>query len=101
MANFALIFRGGMPKSREEGERMMMDWNAWTASLGAALVDKGAGFGKSRFLTAPGQESQIDGAVSGYTIISAPDIDAALAIASQNPIFSLGGTIEVAETMVM
>jgi hypothetical protein len=101
MPNFVLVFRGGMPKSPEEGQKMMTDWNAWMASVGAALVDKGAGFGKSRFLTAPGKEGQIDGAVSGYTIISAPDIEAALAIASRNPIFDLGGTIEVAEAMQM
>ena len=101
MPNFALIFRGGMPKSQQEGEKMMNDWNAWVADLGAAMVDKGAGLGKSRFLTAPGREGQIDGAVSGYTVISAPDIDAALVIASRNPIFDLGGTIEVAEAMVM
>ena len=101
MANFVLVFRGGMPKSPQEGEKMMKDWNAWVASIGSAMVDKGAGLGKSRFLLGPGKEGKIDGAVSGYTIISAPDIDAALAIASKNPIFDLGGTIEVAEAMAM
>ena len=101
MANFVLVFRGGMPKSPEEGQKMMTDWNAWMAGLGAALVDKGAGFGKSRFLIGAGIEGKIDGAVSGYTVISAPDIEAALAIASKNPIFNLGGTIEVAEAMQM
>ena len=101
MPKFILAFRGGMPKSPEEGQKMMADWNTWTADLGPALTDKGAGFGKSRFLTAPGTEGPLEGALSGYSVIEAADVDAALAIASRNPIFSLGGTIEVAPCMEM
>jgi hypothetical protein len=101
MPNFILAFRGGMPKSPEEGQKMMSDWNAWVASVGSAMVDKGAGFGKSRFLTGRGVEGKIDGALSGYTIITANDIDAAVALAAKNPIFDLGGTIEIAEAMQM
>ena len=101
MPKFFLAFRGGMPKSPDEGQKMMADWNAWVAGLGPALTDKGAGFGKSRFLTAPGVEGTVTGALSGYTLIEAADIEAALAIANKNPIFNLGGTIEVAPVMEM
>jgi len=101
MPKFMLAFRGGMPKSPEEGEKMMTDWNAWMASLGAALVDPGVGLGKSRYLTAPGVEGTVTGALSGYSVVEATDMDAALNLAGKNPIFSFGGTIEVAPVMEM
>jgi hypothetical protein len=101
MTQYLLAFRGGMPKTPEEGQKMMADWNTWMGDLGKALVDSGAGLGKSRFLVAPGKEGSIDGALSGYSVIEASDYDAALAMASKCPIFSAGGTIEVAETMQM
>lgn len=101
MPKFILAFRGGMPKSPEEGQKMMADWNAWMAELGPSMADKGAGFGKSRFLSKPGVEGKLDGALSGYSVVEATDIEAALALASKCPIFDLGGTIEVAPMMEM
>jgi hypothetical protein len=101
MPKFVLAFRGGMPSSPEQGQKMMADWNAWMEGLGSALVDKGAGFGKSRFLAAPDREEKAGDPLSGYSVVEAADFDAALGMASKNPIFSLGGTIEVAEMMQM
>lgn len=101
MPKFILAFRGGMPKSPEEGQKMMADWNGWMEQLGSHLVDKGAGFGKSRFLSAPDREEKVGDPLSGYSIVEAADIEAALDMARKNPIFSLGGTIEVAECMQM
>jgi len=101
MPKFALAFRGGMPRTPEEGQKMMADWNVWVADLGPAMVDKGAGFGKSRFLTHAGVEGQIEGALSGFSVIEAKDIEAALSLAGKCPIFDLGGTIEVAPWMEM
>lgn len=101
MPKFILAFRGGMPKNPEEGQKMMTDWNAWMDQLGPALVDKGAGFGRSQFLAASGHEQKSGDPLSGYSIVEASDITAALHMARKNPIFSLGGTIEVAELMQM
>ena len=101
MPKFVLAFRGGMPKSPEDGQKMMADWNRWMDQLGPRLVDKGAGFGKSRFLAGPDREATAGDPLSGYSIVEAPDIDAALGLARRNPIFALGGTIEVAECMQM
>ncbi len=101
MPKYVLAFRGGMPKSPEQGQKMMMDWNAWVADLGLSMIDKGAGFGKSRFLTGPGQEGRLDGALSGYSVIEAGDMESAMAMASKCPIFDLDGSIEVAPWMEM
>jgi hypothetical protein len=101
MPRYILAFRGGMPTNPDEGQKMMADWNAWMDGIGAALVDKGAGFGKSRFLSAPDRETKTGDPLSGYSVVEAPDFDAALDMARANPIFSLGGSIEVAEMVQM
>ena len=101
MTRYILAFRGGMPNSPEEGEKMMQEWIAWMDGLGEALVDPGAAMGKSRFLTGPGKEEAAGDPLSGYSVIEADDIDAALEIAGRNPIFSLGGSIEIAEQIKM
>ena len=101
MPKFFLAYRGGMPKSPEDGQKMMDNWNAWVADLGPAMLDNGSGLGKSRFLTGPGVEGPVVGALSGYSMIDAPDIEAALKMASMNPIFAFGGTIEVAPALDM
>ncbi len=101
MSKFILAFRGGMPTTREDGQKVMEAWNAWMAELGAALVDPGAGFGKSRFLVAADKEGTAGDPLSGYSIVETTDIEAALALAAKNPIFAFGGTIEVAEMMSM
>ncbi len=81
MPRFILAFRGGMPKSPEEGQKMMTDWNGWMDGLGSSLVDKGAGFGKSRFLTGQNREEKAGDPLSGYSVVEASDIDAALDMA--------------------
>lgn len=101
MPRYILAFRGGMPQSPEDGQKMMADWNAWMDDLGAALVDKGAGFGKSRFLASPDREGISGDPLSGYSVVEAADIGSALAMARKNPIFNHSGTIEVAEMMQM
>ena len=57
--------------------------------------------GKSRFLTGQNREEKAGDPLSGYSVVEASDIDAALDMARRNPIFALGGTIEVAECLQM
>ena len=101
MSHYLLAFRGGMPKSPEEGEKMMEAWNAWMGELGDALVDPGTGLGKSRFLTGPGKEDTAGDPLSGYSVIEAADMDAATEIARGCPTLANGGSVEVAETIDM
>ena len=101
MAKFFLAFRGGKPSSPEGFERMGEAWMGWMSALGGALSEKGAGFGMSRFLTAPDREEACAEPLSGYSIVEAADIEAALDLARSNPIFEFGGTIEVIPAMEM
>ena len=103
MAKFMLAYHGGgMPETPEEGEKVMKAWGDWMGSLGAALVDGGAPLGMSKTVHAKGVDDN-GGAnpLSGYSVVEASDMDAAIAMAKGCPITFSGGSIEVAEAMPM
>lgn len=110
MKDFALIFRltdlsDFRPSPQQMEERMQ-----WLAGIVAQnkLVDKG-----NTLLPAPGSAKTVkhgdvvtDGPyteikefVSGYIVVRATDIEEAVSIAKENPIFKIGGSIEVREVL--
>lgn len=103
MAKFIYVYHGGgRPETPEEGERVMAAWMSWMQGLGDAITDPGNPVGMSKTVSAGGVAD--DGGanpVSGYTIVSVADIDAACDMAKGCPIFESGGTVEVAEAMEM
>ena len=102
MAKFLLVTRGGtMPESPEEGARVMQAWMDWFSSMGGAIVDPGSPISGVRIVAADGSVAPGDArSVTGYTVVEAADMDAAVALAKGAP---LDGdmTIEVAETARM
>ena len=104
MPKFMFIYHGGgRPETPEEGAKVMAAWGAWMEGMGEAMVDGGNPAGMSKTVTANGIEDN-GGAnpVSGYTLVSAENMDAALALAKGCPILEGGkGTVEVAEAMEM
>ncbi len=102
MPKFVFAYHGGKPpESPEEGEKVMAAWGAWFETLGSAVVDGGAPVGVSKTVSASGVT---DGGganpLSGYSIVSADHIDAAVEMAKGCPILD-GGSVEVAEAMDM
>ena len=103
MANFIFAFHGGaMPDTPEEGAAVMAKWESWMAGLGNKLIHPGAPVGVSKTVSATGTADN-GGAnpVSGYMVISAPDMDTACEIAKGCPIIDNGGSVEIAEEMEM
>jgi len=103
MPKFMFIYHGGSaPESPEEGAKVMAAWTAWLDGMGSAVVDMGNPAGPSRTVSASGVTD--DGGanpVSGYTLVTAADLDAAVGMAQGCPILSDGGSVEVAEAMEM
>lgn len=104
MPKYMFIYHGGgRPETPEEGEKVMAAWGAWMAGIGENLIDGGNPAGLSKTVTAKGVEDN-GGAnpVSGYTLVNADTMDAAIAMAKSCPILDGGkGTVEVAEAMEM
>lgn len=102
--NYLLVYHGGQrPETPEEGAKQMQAWTDWFGTLGDALVDGGNPVSQVRTIGNNGSVS--DGALnpaSGYSVIKADDLDAAVALAKGCPILAGGhGSIEVAETLAM
>ena len=102
MANFLLLYTGGsMPESPAEQEAVMAAWGAWYGKIGSNLVDGGNPFTpKAKSISSNGNVS--DGPVgelaTGYTIIKADSLDAAVAAARECPVLQGGSKITVYET---
>jgi hypothetical protein len=81
----------------------MEAWGAWFGTLGDAVVDGGAPTGASKTLKSDGSTAPGGGAnpISGYSLISATDLEAAVSLAKGCPILASGGSVEVAETIDM
>jgi hypothetical protein len=102
MANFVLLYHGGgMPETPEEGAKVMQAWTTWFAELGEALVDGGNPVSQVRTITADRSVGSGDGhTLTGYSIIKANDLDAAVALAKGCPVLDGGSSVDVAETFV-
>ncbi len=102
MSNYIFAYHGGkMPENPEEGAKLMARWKAWMESLGDSLVIPGAPVGKSKTVSA--DRVADDGGsnpLSGYSVVKADSMDAALELAKNCPHVD-HGTIEVAEEMKM
>jgi hypothetical protein len=91
-----------MPATEEGVAAVMEAWGAWFGSLGDALTDGGNPFGPSRTVAPDGSVS--DGNVaslSGYSIVDAPDLDAAVKMAQGCPVLAADGSVSVCETVDM
>ncbi len=102
MPKFIFAYHGGkMPETQEEIEIVMGKWRSWMEQNSAALIDPGNPVGKSKTVSASGIAD--DGGanpLSGYTIVEAVTMDAAVAIAQKCPHLE-NGTIEIAEIQQM
>lgn len=102
MPNFMLAYHGGkMPETPEEGAAAMEKWNAWFTEMGDAVVDGGNPVGASKTVSASGVADN-GGAnpLSGYSIVSADNIESAAKLAAGCPIIE-HGSVEVAEIIPM
>lgn len=100
MTKFLFVYHGGskMPTDPAEIEQIMTAWETWFGGLGDTVVDLGNPVGDSQTVAVEGVTA--DGGAnpaSGYSIIQAADMDAALAAATTCPMITVGGgSVEVA-----
>ncbi len=101
MAKYVLVYHGGnMPETEEEGAAVTGAWNEWLGALGPAIVDLGNPTGAAKTVAPGGAVSDGGEAnpASGYSVISANDLDAAVEAAKGCPVLLGGGSVKVAET---
>ena len=99
MANYLLTFHGGsMPETKEDQDNVMKAWTDWFGRLGGALVDGGNPISKAKAISPDGSVMDATSAPTGYAIIKADDLDAAVALAKGCPVLAGGAAVVVSET---
>ena len=103
MTQYLIIYLGGdQPSSPEEGKQHFAKYMAWLSSLGDSAVSPANPLKNTSTVNTDGTVTA-GGAttMSGYTIIKADSMEAALTIAKACPFLDIGGTLEVSELVEM
>ncbi len=103
MTQFVFVYLGGdHPSSPEQASKHFDKYMAWLSSLGDAVVSPTIPL-KDTHTVSPDGTIREGGssAMSGFSIIKADSLAAALAIAQACPFLEIGGSLEVSELMQM
>lgn len=101
MANYLLAYHGGgMPETPEQQAAVMQAWMTWMGALGSAVIDGGNPVGATKVVGSTGAVTDGGGAnpVTGYSILQADSLEAAVKLAQGCPVLAAGGSVEVCET---
>ena len=100
MKKYLLIYRGAVQP--ENGKEHMSEWMSWVKDMGEAMIDPGLPVGSSKTVSQDGvKDTQNSNPICGMSVIQAVDLETALELTAASPHISIGGTIDVAETMEM
>jgi len=103
MKQFVLVYLGGnQPSSPEEASKHFDKYMAWLSSLGDSVVIPTIPLKDTT--TVDSDRTIREGgssAMSGFSIIKADTMEAALTIAQNCPFLEIGGSLEVSEMMQM
>jgi hypothetical protein len=106
MADFMFLFRGSQTQAQpspEEMQKHMQEWMVWIEKLRKAGTFKAGdpleGGGKvvsgTRKLVTDGPFAESKEVVGGYLLVTAKNLDDAVEISKECPIFAHGGSVEV------
>lgn len=99
MGKFVLFYQGGgQPQTPQEQEATLKAWTDWFTSLGAAVVDPGNPFGGGKAISPDGTVGETTAGGTGYSVLQADDLGAAVMLSKSCPHLAAGGTVEVYET---
>ena len=102
MAKFVFAYRGGgMAQTPEARDAAMKQWGDWFTTLGRAVSDMGNPFGGSTAVQPGGATGAATAGITGYSVVEADSLDLAAKLATDCPILSNGGSVEVYEALTM
>ena len=99
MSQFVIVYVGGdQPSTPEEGKQHFARYMEWLASLGDAAVSPANPLKNTNTVSPDGSVTAGSSTtISGYTIIEAETMDAALTAAKACPFLEINGSLEVSE----
>jgi hypothetical protein len=101
MPKYVIAYLGGRSLENPQERTAHMDrWKAWVGGLGIAMNKPGTPLGQGKQVSSAGLSERGPDRLTGFSILLADDMDAAIEIAQRCPFLDIG-TIEVAEMMEM
>lgn len=103
MKQYVLVYLGGkQPSSEDEANKHFSKYMEWLASLGDAVVIPTIPLKDTTTVSPDGSVREGgSSAMSGFSIIKADSMQAALSIAQDCPFLEIDGSLEVSEMMQM
>ena len=103
MAQYIITYLGGdQPSSPEKGKQHFAKYKEWLSSLGDSAVSPANPLKDTNTVNSDGTVTTgSTTSMSGYTIIKADSMEAALSIAKACPFLDIGGSLEVSELIQM
>jgi hypothetical protein len=103
MKKFVFVYLGGnQPSSEEEAKNHFSKYMGWLSSLGDSVVIPTIPLKDTSTVSPDGTVREGgSSAMSGFSIIKADSMEAALSIAQDCPFLEIGGSLEVSEMMEM
>lgn len=99
MANYLLVYQGaGMPATEAAQPEVVQAWTDWFTALGPAIVDHGNPASQTKHIGGDGSVRDEASGPTGYSIIKADSIDAAVELAKGCPVLLGGNTVQVVKT---
>jgi len=103
MAQYIFVYLGGNPPaSPEEGAKHFAKYKEWLASISGSVVSPANPLKNTTTISPDGTTT--DGGtstMSGFTIVEADSMQAALGLARDCPFLEIGGSLEVSELLQM
>jgi hypothetical protein len=101
MPQYVLAYHGGRKfENPQHGAAHRAKWKAWIGGLGDAVVNPGTPLATGKLVSADGISDGGGNLLTGFSIVMADNMEAALELAKCCPYLEIG-TIEVAEVMEM
>ena len=99
MPRYVIVYIGGdQPSSPEEGRKHFAEYKEWLASLGDAAVSPMNPIRDTQTVSPDGTVTSGSlTMMSGYTIVDADSMEAALEMAGACPFLDINGSLEVSE----
>ena len=103
MKQYVFVYLGGnQPSTPEEANKHFTKYMEWLKSLGDSVVIPTIPLKDTNTVSPDGTIREGgSSAMSGFSIIKADSIEAALSIAQDCPFLEIGGSLEVSEMMEM
>ncbi len=103
MTQYIIVYLGGdQPSSPKEGKKHFAKYQEWLSSLGDTVISPANPFKGTNTVNPDGSVTAgSTTSMSGYTIVEADSMNAALEIAKACPFLDINGSLEVSELMKM